>query len=269
MPQVHLGPIYSTPELALSLGNLYSYAVSPKRKLALHPRKKSRLAPDVMEFTCRPQRLAFAPGQYMEFTLGHPNADSRGNRRYFTLASSPTEDQLRLGVRFYPRGSSYKQTLARLDSRTPLLVGQLAGDFTLPSDQSRKLVFIAGGIGITPFRSMLKYLIDTKQRRNIVVLYANRRPQDIVYQDVLAVAHAQLGAHIIYTLTDPAQTPKEWQGAQGRVNERMIASMNPDYRERWFYLSGPPEMVRSTGAALRKLGVPRGHIKRDYFPRLT
>lgn len=270
VPQAHLGSIYSTPELALVLGNIYSYAVSPKRKLALQVRRRVRLAPDILEFTFRPEhRLAFAPGQYMEFTLGHPQADIRGNRRYFTIASSPTEDQMRLGVRFYPHGSSYKQAMARLGGRTTLLGGQLAGDFTLPTDPRRKLVFIAGGIGITPFRSMLKYLIDTKQRRDIVVLYANRRPQDIVYQDVLAEAQARLGARVIYTLTDPMTAPDNWQGARGRIDERMIASLVPDYYDRLFYLSGPPEMVRATEETLRRLGVRKSHINRDYFPGLA
>lgn len=270
IPQAHLGSIYSTPELALTLGNLYAYAVSPKRKLALFLRKRTRLSPDILEFSFPLQRrLDFTPGQYMEFTLGHPNADSRGNRRYFTLASSPTEDTLRLGVRFYARSSSFKQALARLDGRTRLLGGQLAGDFTLPPDASRKLVFIAGGIGITPFRSMLKYLIDTKQRRDITVIYANRGPQDIVYQDVLTAAQTQLGVRVFYTLTDPSQAPRGWQGTLGRVDERMLAAMVPDFRERWFYLSGPPEMVRATSDALRRLGAPRSQIKRDYFPGLT
>ncbi|HEX8730015.1 MAG TPA: RnfABCDGE type electron transport complex subunit D [Ktedonobacterales bacterium] len=270
VPQAHLGPIYSTPELALILGNLYSYVVSPKRRLTLRLRKRVRLAPDITEFIFRPaQKVAFAPGQYMEFTLGHPHTDERGNRRYFTLASSPTEDQIRLGVRFYPQGSSFKRALARLDGRSDVLAGQLAGDFTLPEDASRKLAFIAGGIGITPFRSMLKYLLDTRQRRDIAVLYANSGPQDIVYQDVLTDAQARLGARVTYTLTDPALVPRGWQGAQGRVDERLIAASIPDYRERAFYLSGPPPMVRATEAALHRLGVPRGHIKTDYFPGLT
>jgi glycine betaine catabolism B len=270
IPQAHLGAIYSTPELALCLGNLYAYAVSPKRRWSFLLRKRSRLAPDVMEFIFHPQPgLTFAPGQYMEFTLGHAGVDSRGNRRYFTLASSPTENQVRLGVRFSARGSSYKQALARLDGRTPLLGGQLGGDFTLPADPGRKLVFIAGGIGITPFRSMLKYLADTGQRRDILLLYANRGAEDIVYQDVLGEAQARVGARVIYTLTDPARAPHGWRGALGRVDARFIAAVAPDYRERWFYLSGPPHMVRETAAALRALGVPRRQIKRDYFAGLV
>jgi ferredoxin-NADP reductase len=269
IPQAHLGALYSTPELALCLGNLYSYAASPKRRWVLTLRKKTRLASDVMEFTFRPQRgLAFAPGQYLEFTLGHSGVDSRGNRRYFTLASSPTEDQVRLGVRFSQPGSSYKRALAQMDGRVPLLSGQLAGDFTLPADPRDKLVFIAGGIGITPFRSILKYLIDTGQRRDIILLYANRHAEDIVYQDVLAEAQTRLGARVYYTLTDPAHAPHGWRGALGRVDGRMIAAAAPDYRERCVYVSGPPDMVRATAAALRALGVPRRQIKRDYFPGL-
>jgi ferredoxin-NADP reductase len=222
-----------------------------------------------MEFTFRPQPgLTFAPGQYMEFTLGHTKVDSRGNRRYFTLSSSPTENEMRLGVRFSRPGSSYKQALARLDGRTPLLGGQLAGDFTLPRQQARKLTFIAGGIGITPFRSMLKYLLDTNQRRDIILLYANRRVEEIVYQDILTDAQAKLGARVYYTLTDVRAAPRGWPGGRGRVDGPMVATLAPDYRERWYYLSGPPDMVRATADALRQLGVPRRQIKRDYFPGL-
>src|SRR5579884_4444100 len=106
------------------------------------------IASNIADFIFQPShRLAYEPGQYMEFTLAHRKPDSRGNRRYFTLASSPTEDNLRLGVRFYPEGSSFKRTLSRIDNRSKILAGQLAGDFTLPRDPGQKLVFIAGGIG--------------------------------------------------------------------------------------------------------------------------
>src|SRR5260370_1410080 len=121
----------------------------------------------------------------MEFTLAHPHSDSRGNRRYFTLASSPTENLVHLGIRFYDQGSSFKQAMFQMNGKTQFVAAQIAGDFTLPTDPSQKLVFIAGGIGITPFRSMLKYLLDTHQRRDIVMFYANRRVDEIVYKDVL------------------------------------------------------------------------------------
>ncbi len=102
IPQIHIGPIYSTPELAIVVGNVFSYVVSPKQRVLLQLKRKSKLAPDIVDFVFKSSRkLAFLPGQYMEFTLAHAHADSRGNRRYFTLASSPTEGVVRLGIRFY------------------------------------------------------------------------------------------------------------------------------------------------------------------------
>ncbi|MBV9230636.1 MAG: RnfABCDGE type electron transport complex subunit D, partial [Chloroflexi bacterium] len=228
VPQMHVGPIYSTPELALVIGNLYSYIVSPKHKVMLKLRRKSTIASNIVDFVFKPShRLAFEPGQYMEFTLAHSRPDSRGNRRYFTLASSPTEDNLRLGVRFYPEGSSFKRALSRLNNRTTMLAGQIAGDFTLPKDPGQKLVFIAGGIGITPYRSMLKYLIDTQEPRDIVLFYANKTPDEIAYTDVLMQAQTQLGTKVFYTLTDTEAIPSNWRGLTGRINTSMIGKLVP------------------------------------------
>src|SRR5579864_4365013 len=127
IPQVHIGPLYSTPELALVVGNIFSYVVSPKQKVMLKLRRKIKMAPDIVDFVFKPsQKLAFIPGQYMEFTLAHPHPDSRGNRRYFTLASSPTEDAVHLGIRFYEQGSSFKKALDRMDGRTQIVAAQIA-----------------------------------------------------------------------------------------------------------------------------------------------
>lgn len=270
IPQIHLGPIYSIPELALVVGNVFSYIVSPKQRVVLTLKRKSRLAPDIVDFVFTPsQRLAFEPGQYMEWTLSHPHPDGRGNRRYFTLASSPTENAVHLGVRFYEHGSSFKAAMHAMSARTPLFGGQVAGEFTLPRDPRQKLVFIAGGIGITPYRSMLKYLLDTGQRRDIVLLYANRTAADIVYRDVLSEAQARLGVRILCTLTDTTAIPHDWPGARGRITERMIQAAAPDYRERTFYVSGPPEMVRACEHTLRTLGVKKRQIRKDFFPGLV
>jgi ferredoxin-NADP reductase/Na+-translocating ferredoxin:NAD+ oxidoreductase RnfD subunit len=270
IPQVHLGAIYSTPELALVVSNVFSYLVSPKRKVLLKLNKKVRLAPDIIDFAFKPsETLAFAPGQYMEFTLDHAHPDSRGNRRYFTLASSPTEKLVHLGIRFYEQGSTFKQTLSRMDGRTPLLAGQIAGDFTLPPDPTQKLVFIAGGIGITPFRSMLKYLLDTRQRRDIVVFYINKTANEIVYADVLNAAQATLGIKTFYTLTDTTALPRAWPGLVGRLNEQMIQWAMPDFQERTYYVSGPPEMVRACEQALKNLHIRPEEIKKDFFPGLV
>jgi ferredoxin-NADP reductase len=269
-PQVHLGSLYATPEIAILIGNLFSWLVSPKTRLILRLKEKIQIAPDVFDFIFVPnRRLAFAPGQYMEWTLGHHDPDSRGNRRYFTLASSPTEDALRVGVKFYPESSSFKQSMLEMERRREIVASQLAGDFTLPDDPRQKIAMIAGGIGITPFRSMLKYLIDTRQARPVIVFYANRRADEIVYRDVLDWAAVELGIKTVYTLTDASGAPAKWWGRLGRVTPQMIKIEAPDYLERVFYISGPDAMVEDTRRMLRKMHVPKDHIKTDYFSGLA
>lgn len=270
LPQLHIGSLYSTPEIALVVGNIFSYIVSPKQKVILKLRKRVKMSPYIFDFIFKPsQKLAFLPGQYMEFTLAHEHPDSRGNRRYFTLASSPTENDVHLGVRFYEEGSSFKHALYRVDNKTDVIAAQIAGDFTLPSDSHQKLVFIAGGIGITPFRSMLKYLLDTQQRRNIVLFYANKTADEIVYADVLNAAYTKSGVKIFYTLTEVATLPRNWSGFVGRLDERMIMHAVPDYEERTYYLSGPPSMVNAYESVLKNMGVKHSQIKKDFFPGLV
>ena len=270
IPQIHVGPVYSTPELALVIGNIYSYIVSHKQKVALKLRRKSKIASDFVDFVFRPsQKLVFEPGQYMEFTLAHARPDSRGNRRYFTLASSPTEENLHLGIRFYANSSSFKKALYRIDGRAKIMAGQIGGDFTLPKDPRQKLVFIAGGIGITPFRSMLKYLLDMDQRRDIVLLYANRTADEIAYKDILGEAQTKLGIQAFYTLTNTQAIPRNWRGLVGRIDEHMIRAVVPDYEERTFYVSGSLGMVRAFEHILKNMRLKNEQIKKDFFPGLV
>jgi ferredoxin-NADP reductase len=266
-PQIHIGSLYSTPELALVVGNVFSYFVSPKGKLLLTLKEKLSIGTDEMDFIfITSDKISYAPGQYMEWTLPHQQVDSRGNRRYFTLASSPTEDTVRLGVKFYQKGSSFKRALHGVAPQAKIMAGQLAGDFTLPQDTNKKLVFIAGGIGITPFRSMIKYLIDTKQRRDIVVFYSNKLDSERMYTDVFDAAQQMVGIPIVYTLTDESHIPSDWKGEQGRIDAAMIAKHVPDWKERIFYLSGPHAMVVGFEEVLKKMGVSSGNIKKDFFP---
>lgn len=270
VPLIHLGNIYFDPELALCLGNIFAYIVSPKKKLVLFLQEKIPVAHDVMDFVFKPEKkMAYVPGQYMEWTLPHHNSDSRGNRRYFTLASSPTEDNIRLGVKFYEKGSSYKKNLYNLTSATPLVGSQLAGEFTLPPDLRKKIVFIAGGIGITPYRSMVKFLVDRKEKRNIIILYANKTAEEIVYRDVFDQAQRVCGIKTVYTLTDMKSIPKSWNGKTGRINETMIREEVSDYKDRYFYLSGPYSMITSFEAVLTGMGVHQDKIKKDFFPGLV
>jgi Flavodoxin reductases (ferredoxin-NADPH reductases) family 1 len=270
LPQLHFGSLYTTPELALVIGNVFAYLVSPKFKGLLRLSQKMKIGPGYMDFIFRPaQKLAYVPGQYMEFTLDHPHPDSRGNRRYFTLASSPTEKTMRLGVRFSEQGSTYKQAMIKMDGKTKFMAAQIAGDFTLPSNPNQKLVFIAGGIGITPFRSMLKYLLDTRQRRDIVLFYINHRANEIAYADVFNAVQTKLGIKVVYALTDMNALPPNWRGIAGRVSAEAIQGIVPDYQERVYYLSGPPTMVSAYEEILKDMQVKSSQIKKDFFPGLA
>jgi ferredoxin-NADP reductase/Na+-translocating ferredoxin:NAD+ oxidoreductase RnfD subunit len=266
-PQVHFGSFYITPELAILMGNVLSYLVSPKQKLVLQLKAKVHLGADLWDFIFVPnQKLSYAPGQYMEWTLAHPDPDSRGNRRFFTLASSPTENGLRLGVRFPPEPSSFKEAMLGMNGDTLITAAQLAGDFTLPRNRKRKIVLIAGGIGITPYRSMIKYLLDKNERCPITLFYAARTAADLVYRDVFEQARQKLGIKTVYTLTDTNNLPPTWQGKVGRISAAMIKSEVPDYSHALFYLSGPNGMVEDFERILFNMGINPRYIKKDYFP---
>ncbi|MCX5515334.1 hypothetical protein C3941_21585 [Kaistia algarum] len=265
-PNVHIGSFYFTPELALLVGNLFAYAAGPRGRFVLTLERIERSAADSYDFIFRsPRRLAFQAGQYLEWTLGLDHPDNRGNRRYFTVASAPGESSVRLGVKFYRQSSAFKRALALMSPGDTIHAAQVAGNFTLPADPRAKLAFIAGGIGITPFRSMLRELIDRDEARSITVLYGVGQPDHIAYRDVLDEAQARLGISTVYAVArgaEPGQYP-------GRIDEQLIREAIPDYRERIFYISGSQAMVQSVRKALIGMGIHRMRIKTDFFPGLA
>ncbi|HTX90855.1 MAG TPA: RnfABCDGE type electron transport complex subunit D [Anaerolineales bacterium] len=269
-PQVHFGGFYFTPELAILIGNAFSYVFGPKRRAVLRLREKIRVAPDVYDFVFnRIRNFAFAPGQYMEWTLGHADPDGRGNRRYFTLASAPTEKNLRVGVKFSERSSSFKAAMLALEPGDEIIASQPAGDFVLPKDPHQKVVLIAGGVGVTPFRSMIKYMLDTHQRRPVVLFYANKTVDDILYKDVFDRAQHELGLRVIYAVSDPRRLPAGWNGVTGRITPQVLQGKLPDFPLCVFYISGPKGMVDSFKESLDRMGVPRSRVKTDYFSGLA
>lgn len=261
--QWKLGALYATPELALVIGNLYSFAVSPKYRLTLRLHEKRQLSARVFDFSFIPDRqFAFSAGQYMEFTLETP-FDDRGNRRTFTIASSPTEDKVHIGIKFYEPSSTFKQTLRALEPGGVIYAGHIAGDFTLPDNPAKKLVFIAGGIGITPFRSMVQYLASTDEQRDITLFYVVSDPNELSYLDVLE--QPMKGTLKIVTVLTAAEAPAGWQGYHGPLTADIITKEAPDIRTSTSYLSGPQAMVQNYKAQLKTLGIPRKRIKTDYF----
>lgn len=256
-PQIHFGTIYITPEIALVIGNVFNYLVSPRYKLILTLKQKVQLSHDTFDFVFALSKpLKFTPGQYMEFTFEHPKADSRGNRRYFSLASSPTENELRIGVKFENPTSSYKRNLLGISPNQKIVASQLIGDFVLPKDKDKKLVLIAGGIGITPFRSMIKYLTDANEKRDIVIVYTASNIDDFVYKNVFEEAVSKLGISIYYLDTKN----------KGRLDATKLIEFVPDYKTRTYYVSGSHGVVTAIEEILHFLDVPRPQIVTDYFP---
>jgi ferredoxin-NADP reductase len=262
-PQIGILPIVFTPELSLVIGNVFTYFSSPQYRLMLPLKEKIAVSDDTYAFIfATPGYLKFRPGQYMEWTLPHEKSDNRGNRRYFSIASSPTKKDLMMAVKFYDPSSTFKKTLMDLQKGDTIVAAQVTGDFVLPKDLSKPLVFLAGGVGIAPFRSMIEYIIDKKLQVDIVLLFSNKTEKDILFQDLLEKGKP-FGIKTIYTVSSPSQS---WKGKSGRVTEKMIAKEIPDYQLRTFYISGPQLMVQNLDSLLRSMHIPRKQIITDYFP---
>ncbi len=265
-PQVHFLNWYTSPEISLVIGNVYSFIVSPKVRILPTLIRKIRTTPDSADFIFEPDKdFNFLPGQYMEWTIPHLNTDSRGNRRYFTLASSPTETNIRIGVKFFNNGSSFKESMLALEGNSMVSAAHLAGDFVMPNNPREKLAFIAGGIGITPYRSMIKYLLDKNQRRDVVLLYSSKHVDDLAYKSIFDKAKKELGIRVFYFLTGRNLKLDQDNFVEGRITPDRIKEHIPDFMERTFYISGTDSMVIDTKENLIKLGIPKNQIKNDYF----
>lgn len=265
--QFSFGPLFASPEFALIAGNIYSFIVSPKGKLILKFKERNQLAPTIFEFLFVNSRpFKYLPGQYLEWTLPHQKPDSRGIRRYFTIASAPEEEFVKLGVKIVPeKSSSFKKALLDLKPGSRLTADQLAGDFILPENLDKKLIFIAGGIGVTPFRSMLQSQIKAGIHRETALFYSASNIQEFVYKDIFKKAE-DLGVKTVYIYGGKEAAPKNWIGESGYITGDMIKKYAPDFKERIYYLSGPVAMVNNYKKLLGGLGISDGQIVTDYFP---
>lgn len=253
-------------EASLLVGNLVGRLFFQVTTATLSFIRRQHLAEaiDGLWFDATPPPI-FEAGQFMELTLPHKASDSRGVRRFFTIASAPSESPLMLAAKFPDPMSSYKQALTELKPGDHAYVSQIGGSFTLPADPTLPILMVAGGIGITPFRSMLAELKARRQSRPITLLYAAKHPDEFVFDELLDWADGQ-GMRVIRVVSDP---PKGWNGKRGRIDRAMVERLVPDVRQRLVYLSGPEPMVEAFQELFRGLGVPRTRIKRDFFPGYT
>jgi len=255
-----------TPEVALVLGNLAFYFSTLRQKLILPLVKKTELTKNTIEFSfAKPKNMTWQAGQYLEWMLPHQAHDNRGIRRYFTIASAPQDDFLKIGVRFGEGISTYKTKLKSLEEGDTIIASQLTGDFVLPKSTSAKVAFVAGGIGITPFISQLESMQNEKRYFDTVLFYGNNTRDDIAYADRLEVLAKNLPLKIINILNKETVPGYE----TGFLTVELIKRTVPDFAERTWFISGPPLMVENYTRLLLDLGISSKRIKKDFFPGLA
>ena len=221
-------------------------------KLTLNATRQE--APDTVSFIfATEQPLQWKAGQLLRYVLNHPDPDDRGLHRFFSIASAPYERHVMLTTRFAARSSSFKKTLKNLQPGDAIEAFDLEGDFVV-DDAEKTFVFIAGGIGITPFRSILLDLDYCRKPVNVQLLYANH-DDDFVYREELeALRNRQAKFEINYVVSPD------------RIDDKSIPRLVPDMERPVFYVSGPEPMVESMDETLKGIGVSDERIKNDFFP---
>ena len=259
--------IYYGFELSLLVANIFSLLMYGNTRRSLVFVSKQSIAANTMEFRFTAnKKIQFKPGQFLLWTLPHKQTDMRGHRRYFSIASSPAEDHIAIVTKFADKSSSFKKALRELPEGRTVMAASLDGDFVLPKDTNQTCVFIAGGVGIAPFRSMIKDMLERKIRRPITLLYSNNNADEICFQELFDMAATALGVKIVYTLTDLDRLPSNWAGRTGYVNAAMIRDEVPNHQNALYYISGPDPMVRGMKRTVRGMEIASSQIKADYFP---
>ncbi|MCP2031747.1 ferredoxin-NADP reductase [Okibacterium sp. HSC-33S16] len=252
-----IGPVYSTPELALIVGNLLAFLVSQRRGIRLELLSRRQVAPSIVEISFRPAApVRFTPGQYLELQVPHPKPDARGQRRLFSIASAPTSDVVTVAYR--SSDSSFKSALTTLEPGARLSATGVWGEFVLPADPARPLLLVAAGIGVTPF---LSQLAAEGPRRDVVLVLALADTAELALLDGVNLAGVAL--HVLAPDRPPSLPPGARYAGPGRLDRNRLAELVPDARSRLAWLSGPPAFVDDLKPALRALGVRRVHT--DYF----
>jgi ferredoxin-NADP reductase len=213
----------------------------------------------------KPEGFNFVAGQFC--FLSAPDLgfhDQEGLRKPFSIASSPLEKDLVFCVRYTE--SAFKKTLKEMPPGSPVALDSAMGLFTLPKSTTVPLVFLAGGLGISPFRSMMSYAADASTGHKITLLYSCRVPEEAVFlEDFRSMAQKDPRMAVVVTVTRPERSKEKWTGLTGRVSPDMIKEQCKDWPEATFYVSGPPVMVDAMKDALVQTGVDQQRVKREVW----
>jgi ferredoxin-NADP reductase len=209
------------------------------------------------------REVDFIPGQYFWVELPESGYnDERGLRRHISIVTSPNERGV-LGLATRVRDSAFKRTLAELPVGAEVDVEDPKGDFHLPEDTSKEYVFIAGGIGITIFRSMLKYIAEENLPYRITLLYSNRDRESTAFFDELEERERQIeGLKVVFTMTEDP----DWDGETRRIDGDFLREqLGSNLGSHTYIVSGPPAMVNGVADLLEGEGVPEEQVHRSRF----
>ena len=217
--------------------------------------------------------LDYISGQFAFFDIGGVYNDPKGPIRHFTISSSPTENFIMLSTRI--RDSPYKKRLSTLEIGTTVKIRGPEGQFILHEDYSKSAIFLSGGIGVTPFRSMIKYATDKQLPLKIIMFDSNRNSNNILFkQEFDEWANINKNLKIIYTISEENQdehhssATNEWKGEFGRIDKAMILKYVDDktLKNSIIYICGPPNMLNSMQSLIQQeLEIPKERIMIEEF----
>jgi ferredoxin-NADP reductase len=204
----------------------------------------------------------YRPGAYFWVELPHRgHDDEKGLRRHISLATSPTERGV-VGLATRLRDTAFKKTLAELEVGDEVQVEEPKGSFLLPEDTRTDYVFVAGGIGITVFRSMLRFIADEGLPYRVTLVYSNRDRESAAFLDELEELERRIdGLRVVLTMTDdPA-----WEGETRHVDASVIGELVGGLEGKVFLVAGPPEMAQAVADSLTGAGLPEERVLADKF----
>lgn len=228
--------------------------------------KKEKIAKSTYSFYFeKPQGFEFIAGQYNRWTLPINAMDGRGSSRFFTISSPPFEKEFLVFTTKIIQ-SDFKKALSKLEAGKEIKIFGPMGQFVLDEDNQDENVFIAGGIGITPFHSILMNAAVNNSTKLLTLFVSFSMPQDLVFFDELAkLPQIHPNIKIIYTITKPQESQMPWNEETGRISDTMIKKYVADISQCIFYIVGPPSMVEGTQKLLEEMNIPNEHVKTEQF----
>jgi ferredoxin-NADP reductase len=213
----------------------------------------------------KPSDFVFKPGQFIEVALlNPPETDAADNSRAFSIASTPQDAFLLVATRL--RGSAFKRVLSRAPLGFQLKVAGPFGDLRLHNDASRAAVMLCGGIGITPFRSIILNATQNNLPHRIFLFYSNRRPEDAPFlEELQALEEHYPRFTLIASMTDMKKSKRSWEGEREKINHKMLEKYLGGLPSVIYYVTGPPGFVAAMRAMLADSGVDDDNIRTEEF----